>query len=597
MKQTDDHILDSGKEFDPFSQDTGPGEKGNQEAEEARLDSAVGISAWIKQSIDELKSGDDILSVTFDLPPVSRVDPDHLITALDSVLIEYGIRLPAEFGRKLKAGEYGEFHFVSPAREKHLQPRDIELNTLPEISTMIIHGVPPREGERGFCRIYYEFSKKPGRFLPDGTIDFRQINRFPQVEPGTHILRLYLPTKGVQGTDVFGLPIEPPPGEPFPIEIEGEFQEETGHDPDTGREYIDYFSEKHGIIRAEFQGEPCEENIRSLSIQKEIILKNVDFSTGNLAGDGDEIRCAADVIVEGDIRGQFAVVIDGRLEVKGAVEGTTVDATGPVVANFVKNFLRTRSFMEVGSARQARLISGEHIIVRKEISDAELNASEVILDPKGTATVMCGRCKITANRISGSGITVRNQMVVKLGDPIFQQRELVLRNQMGLMQEMEQTGASLKDRAASYGQKLKMAYNLYPETERGILHILKQLGAMLLLGKLSPEKMKKKLNLFAKEHGQRFQSLLKQLFHILAIKEEQERLQRQIQEIEQQLKEIEQEMQGIEFQINGVIGGAGKIILDCYGKRKVWEPPEGSPLASINIHLRFSIDDYQLQEI
>ncbi len=560
----------------------------------SELDSAEAIVAWIKDSAEEVKTGSDVTSVAFDLPPVSRVSPDHFIRALSAVLVEYAIRLPEDFANKIRKKDFGEYVFMADAREKHLPPREVELNTLPEISTMLIKGVLPIDGKDGFCRIFYDYSVKPGKYLPDGTIDFRDINRFPQVSKGDHVLRIYKPTAGAQGTDVYGLPVSPKPGSPFPIKIgEGLFGEE-GRDGELEREFIDHFAAKKGIIVSEFDGPASDETLRSIAVQNNITVKNVDFSTGNLSGQGSEVRCAADVTVEGDIRGQFSVIIDGKLEVKGAVEGTTVDATGPVIATFVKNFIRSESFMDVGAARNATLISKEQVTVRKEMAECTISAPEIHFEPKGAPEVMCGRCTVVANRVSGGPLVVRNRMVIELGTKLFEQAAHLERQKQELQMELERFQGALRDAAAAFGQKLKMAKSLFPAGQQGMLSILKQLGTMVLLGQIPPGKLRTRLEAFSREHGEQYNSLLRQLFRMLGIQERIHKLYEDMETLAGQREELERELSRLHVEIHGELASAGQVVITCNGQEKRWSLPQNRKRKGFRIEVGFSLSDYAI---
>lgn len=558
------------------------------------LDSAEAIVAWIKDSAEEVKTGSDVTSVAFDLPPISRVLPEHFIKALSAVLIEYAIRLPEDFSRKIMAREFGEYVFVADAREKHLPPREVELNTLPEISTMLIRGVFPIDGKDGFCRVFYDYSLKPGKYLPDGTIDFRDINRFPQVAEGDPVVRIYKPTAGSEGTDVYGLPIAPKAGTPYPVKIGDGLTSQEGKDEELERDFIDYFADKKGIIVSEFEGQPSDETLRAISVQNHITVKNVDFSTGNLSGQGAEVRCAADVKVEGDIRGQFSVIIDGKLEVGGAVEGSTVDATGPIIASFVKNFIRSESFMDVGAARNATLISKEAITIRKEMAECTISAPQVVFEPKGCPEVMCGKCTVDANQVTGGPLVIRNRLVIELGNKLFEQIAHLEHQNQELELELERYQGAIRDAAAAFGQKLKMANSLFPQGEKGMLPILKQLGTMVLLGQIPPGKLRNRLETFSREHGEQFNSLLRQLFRMLAIQEKILQLQENMVSLAGQKEEVEKELSRMRIEIYGELASAGQVAVRCNGKEKRWSLSPSQTREGFRIVAGFSLSDYSL---
>jgi hypothetical protein len=168
-------------------------------AGEINSDSSVQeIVQWIREGIEEERTGSDIIRVIMDIPPVRRIEGAKIITALKEILSEYAIQLPSDVTDAIEKGISEEFMFAAPAREKYLRPRNVMINTAPEVCTLMISGEEPVDGDPGFLEVHYDFSVKSGKLLPDGSIDFREMNRFPQARAGELLLRLYEPTEGVQ---------------------------------------------------------------------------------------------------------------------------------------------------------------------------------------------------------------------------------------------------------------------------------------------------------------------------------------------------------------------------------------------------------------
>ncbi|RUM89414.1 MAG: hypothetical protein DSZ23_03270, partial [Thermodesulfatator sp.] len=243
------------------------------------------ITQWILESRENLKYGSDILSVTMDLPPVNRIAPENFIAGLQGVLRDFAIgKLPENITKSILAREFDNFEFIAPAREKHLQPRNVEINTFPEICTLTVRGREPVDGNDGTIQVFFDFHVHPGKYLPDGSIDFTEINRFPQASEDDCIFRIYQPTPGSEGTDAYGLSIAPKAGVPFPIKPGEGFRIENGYDEERKEHYQDYFCKKSGIIVCQFEGPAHPDNTREISIKNEIVVKDIDFTTGSLKG-------------------------------------------------------------------------------------------------------------------------------------------------------------------------------------------------------------------------------------------------------------------------------------------------------------------------
>ncbi len=543
------------------------------------------VVSWIKDTIDEVHIGPGIMKVAMDLPPVTRVPPEVLTKALEEILSEYYIKIPPEVKQSLLSGYVEELTFLAPGKEKHLRPRTVLINTAPEISTLLIKGEPPVDGLDGSIEVFFDFAMKPGRILPDGSIDFREINKFPQARAGECLVRVYEPTQGLDGTDVHGWKIAPEPGAPHPIEIGEGLSVTQGYDDETKRHYKDFFSEKPGIIVYDFKGkEPRASDIIKLSVQNHIVVKDVDFSTGNLSGAGNELRCAADVVVQGDIKGNFAVVIDGLLEVKGAVEGETVDVSGPIMASFVRSSIRSGKHIEIGAARNARVTAQTSILVKREVADCRLTAPEVRFLPSG-ARIMCGQAEIYARSITAEGLMVRNVLRIYLGEDLFTQLKEVDRQEEDLKRQADAYAASLKDSAAVMGQKLKIAVRTCPPERKQVLHAIKQLTAMILTGEMSVEKAKKRVELILARHCSEIKGLMKQLLRMVKLKELRDGCQEGLQEVISQKEAIIADILQMKVEIKGALSRSGQVIITCDRHEKRYTPSRtgGTELLELSI--------------
>jgi len=543
----------------------------DEELEEAFSESTPPekIAKWILESAEPLKYGSDILAVTMDLPSINRVNPENFFSALEAVLRDFAIKkLPEEVQNSILKREFDNFEFIAPAREKHLQPRQVEISTFPEISTLTVRGVEPSDGNDGSIEVFFDFHVHPGKYLPDGSIDFTEINRFPQVGQGDCVFRIYQPTPGSEGTDAYGLPIAPKAGVAFPVKPGEGFNVENGYDEERKEHFQDFFCKKAGIVVCEFEGPPDPANIRAISIKNEIVVKDIDFTTGSLKGQAGELRCKANVMVEGDIRGHFSVVIDGALNVKGAVEGATVDATGPVVASFVRNFLRSGSHMEIGSARNATLIASETATVKRELAECQIKSPLVVFDPHGSPEVMVGRTSVEADIIKGGPLNVRNIFEMEIGKRLFETKAQLERQYAEMEEETSRVAANLRDRGAVMGQKLKLASTILSEEQKKFIPVLKQFATMILLGKIPISKIRDRVTSFEKNYGADFRGIVKNLKLMVDIQERLTEISEKKELLVTQKDQVEAAINGLEVDISGRLASAGQVIIRCEGREK-----------------------------
>lgn len=523
----------------------------------------------ILESRESLKYGSDILAVTMDIPSLNRVGPKNFLKALGGVFRDFSVNnLPDEIKDRILQKELDSYEFVSAAMEKHLQPRQVEINTFPEICTLTIRGTEPVDGNDGAIEVFFELHIQPGKCFPDGSIDFTEINRFPQVCKGDCILRIYEPTPGLEGTDAYGHSIAPKPGIAFPLKAGDEFEIENGYDEESKRHYQDYFCKKSGIAVCEFEGPSDPRNIRAISIKNEIVVKDIDFTTGSIKGQADELRFKADVKVEGDVRGPFSIVIDGALNVKGAVEGTSVDVTGPVFAGFVRNFLRSGSDMEIRSGRNATLIADHTVIIRRDLTACQIKAPLVILEPLGNPEVMIGRTVVEADMVRGGPLNVRNIFEMEIGRGLFETLAQLERQYQDMEEESLRAAADLKDRGAVMGQKLKFASTVLSDEQKMFIPVVKQLATMILLGKIAIGKIRDRVKNFEDSCGADFRSIFKHLKLMVDIQENLTQITKQKDLLLAQKEEVEMAINGLQVDIRGRLASGGQVIIRCNGSQK-----------------------------
>ena len=533
--------------------------------DEISADSTVPeIVQWIRDGIEEERTGSDITRVVMDLPPVRRIPGEKNLDAIQQILNEYAIKLPAELVNAILQGKSAEFTFSAPSREKYLRPRTVLVNTSPEISTLMISGEEPIDGLPGYTEAHYDFTVKSGRIFSDGSIDFREINMFPQAGEGKLLLRIFAPTEGVAGTDVYGWRIVPLPGEPVRIAFGDNITTTKGYDEEEKRDYLDVIAAKPGIIVTDFGGDPPRvENIREISIQNRLELDDIDFTTGNISGDGGEFRCTADISVKGDVKGRFAVLIEGMLEVKGTVEGEVVDASGEVIAHFIRSYIRSGRFIESVAATHAKLNAAEYIKISREFTHCHLRSPEVIFEGSGGQPVLCGSAKIYAEQFRLVNGEIRNRLEIILGEKLIKQLQHLDKSNQHLEAVITSEGSHLKTRAQTFGKKLQLTHSLLPDHLKNVVIRLKKFGSAILSETITMEDALQKITKLQGSLGPEFDVILDQLKRMVRIQAtRQEKLAEQAELLKQRdaLFEALREMRVI---INGQITPKGQVIIRC----------------------------------
>ncbi len=545
------------------------------------------IVQWIRDGIEEERTGSDVIQVVMDIPPARRIPGKKCAAALKEIMTEYSIQLPSEVLQTIESGTAADFTFAAPAREKYLRPRNVIINTSPEVCTLIISGEEPVDGVAGFLEVHYDFSVKSGKLYSDGSIDFREINMFPQAKEGELLLRIFEPTDGVAGTDAYGWRVAPHPGEPVEIEIGDNISTSREYDEEQKRDHTDLTAQKAGIIVTDFRdGSPKPENIQGISLQNRLELDDIDFTTGNVSGSSGELRCTADVSVKGDIRGLFSVLIEGTLEVKGTVEGERVDASGEVIAHMVRSTIRSGRFINTVSATNAKLIAEEHIQISREFTHCTMKAPEVILMEENDREILCGRALISAERVLAKNVELRNRLEILLGEKLLAQLNSLYKSRDQLENMLASEDTHLKARAHTFGNKLKLTYSLMPEEQKKIIIGLKNQGGKILSGSISPDTAASNIEKLARSLGPEFLPLLDQLKRITKIQKTREEKLADLQDLSEQINVILDSLRQMIVEINGNMTSRGQVIIRCGRHEEKWIG-EGTADSGFNIRVGY----------
>ena len=173
-------------------------------------------------------------------------------------------------------------------------------------------GGPPINGED--TRIEYTFDpdERPGKIMPDGSIDFRERNVVTGVNEDQLLATVYPATEGIKGYTIFNEELNARDGQEYVYEA-GENVRTEGNPP------AKFFSTVEG--NAHVAGETI--HVKPIYV----INGDVDYETGN-------IDTTTDVQISGNVKAGFTVESEGTIMVSGSVEsGATVIAGGDVIVS------------------------------------------------------------------------------------------------------------------------------------------------------------------------------------------------------------------------------------------------------------------------
>ncbi|MFO7884826.1 MAG: flagellar assembly protein A [Desulfobacteraceae bacterium] len=224
---------------------------------------------------------------------------------------------------------------------------------------VVAKGDDPDYGENS--RIVYHFStekKKAGAIAQDGSIDFRETDRYTCVKEGALLAELIPGKKGKPGRDVFGEPV---------------LVKEVDHAVLRSGEGTAL--SKNGLrLYAKITGQPSVDHRGVISVLDELHVKgDVNFKTGNINFKGN-------VVVDGVITEGFTIVcedliakgidggialISGDLNVSTGIVNAVIETRGNIQAKYI-NHSTISGFGDVFVTRE---IMGSHITVSGEINN------------------------------------------------------------------------------------------------------------------------------------------------------------------------------------------------------------------------------------
>ena len=203
----------------------------------------------------------------------------------------------------------------------------------PGLRVLCAKGTPAENGSDAKIEMLVDQSQK-GRpiEMEDGSVDFKNIGMYTDVEKGRVIAQKTPATPGVPGSDVLGNAVPPKPGKDVPLPLGANLQ------------IVD------GVRVVAAVGGNLVINNGKISISPVLqIAGDVDLSTGNIDFSGD-------VMIRGSVQEGFSVKAGGNIDISGVVSGGSVEginvtihlgilglnrgvikAAGTVVAKFVEN--------------------------------------------------------------------------------------------------------------------------------------------------------------------------------------------------------------------------------------------------------------------
>lgn len=192
----------------------------------------------------------------------------------------------------------------------------------------------------------------------DGSVDFFHLNTINHCKAGDLLARLQKEVPGENGTTVYGEVIKPRTIKSLYLKY--------GHNIE--------LSEDGCEIRSQINGHVCLTGDK-VFVSDVYEVENVGTATGNIESEGS-------VLVNGNVQAGFSIKAKGNVEVKGVVEGATIECDGDIIIargmnGMGKGVLKAGGRVILKFAENATIYSGSYV-ESETIMHSTVNAKSYI---------------------------------------------------------------------------------------------------------------------------------------------------------------------------------------------------------------------------
>ena len=315
-----------------------------------------------------------------------------------------------------------------------------------------------------------EVDKEP-LMMDDGSVDFRQVNLLRTVEKDQLLAVKIPPSKGTDGMDVFGNPID-----------------STGKNKTLPVGKNTYISEDGLSLYAATNGRIIL--VKGILHVEEVlsISGDVDYSTGNIVFNGD-------VVIGGDVLTGFKVTSIGDIRIRGTVEGAEIISTeGSIyvsrgIVGQDKARIVAKKDVKAEYINDATVIAGNDVEVRGYIIRSDVTAENEVRAVEGRGMIVGGKVyaeKLIDAKIAGSPNSVRTELhIARKIDKEVYERMLYIEQDIGNLEKRQKSMRKDIEFIELLSKRLKKFPEDKKEELKTLVDNLKKVGEML-------EKVRKK---------------------------------------------------------------------------------------------------------
>lgn len=285
--------------------------------------------------------------------------------------------------------------------------------------------VQPRDG--AITKGFFDYERCPGVLLSDGSIDFREINKYPIVRAGDELFFITPEKQGRAGIQYDGTVVPVPDAKPLAITLRG------------GVDLVDSISmdgqNQGSFIRASKTGvvllTKTDGTISEVEVRDTLEAKRLDYSTGNI---GTNFICPISMRID-TICSQFSIRAKGTIAV-GELEGGHVVTESRALINNAHpdSTVHAEKDITVHFSRGAGISSlNGFVTITDEALDSKIDARGIVFDKyKG---ILAGS-SLDAEQITLKNIFLSGDNTIYLGRRLFDEKDKLILARAKLKEEI-----------------------------------------------------------------------------------------------------------------------------------------------------------------
>lgn len=329
----------------------------------------------------------------------------------------------------------------------------LEQGTYDKMVVTVAKGKQPEDGKDGWYEFLFRTDlKKEPKLLPDGSVDYQNIEWFECVKEGQEIAKYHEPTQGINGWNVLGRILSAKRGKEKKIL--------TGVGFNVSPDQKLYTAAMSGKIELLYD--------ERIEITQFIIVDDVTLATGN-------VKFVGSVYVRGSIERGCKVEATDDVIVDGFVDDGIVECGGSVI---LRNGMNGG---EVGYIKAGKCVTGKFFEYVKIYAEEDITADYCLgcnlyaggqiivtgLNGSIVGGVNCAIGGITASNI-GNHIGVGTYLKVGINDAMISQMQSIERSIMGVKQELTILQNAHKEFMRKYSPEVRNTMELFLKIENAI---------------------------------------------------------------------------------------------------------------------------------